>query len=105
MSNVLQDNYVVPPLPPSKITCYVVAVLDTIEVLFGALDDEAVVRAEFSRLLRWLKDQGLTTLITGVEITLPKVDASTSECHRVGGMELRAASVKQVEQHQRRRTS
>ena len=40
-------------------------VLDTVEVLFAALDNEAVVRAEFARLLRWLKDQGLTTVITG----------------------------------------
>src|SRR3954451_23083604 len=39
--------------------------LDTIEVLFGALGDEAIVRNEFSRLLRWLKDHGLTTVITG----------------------------------------
>ena len=40
-------------------------VLDTIEVLFAALGNEAIVRAEFTRLLRWLKDQGLTTIITG----------------------------------------
>jgi circadian clock protein KaiC len=40
-------------------------VLDTIEVLFAALDNEAIVRAEFTRLLRWLKDQGLTTVVTG----------------------------------------
>lgn len=40
-------------------------VLDTIEVLFAALNNEAVVRAEFTRLLRWLKAQGLTTVITG----------------------------------------
>ena len=40
-------------------------VLDTIEVLFTALDNEAVVRAEFARLLRWLKGQGMTTVITG----------------------------------------
>jgi circadian clock protein KaiC len=40
-------------------------VLDTIEVLFAALGNEAIVRAEFSRLLRWLKSQGLTTVITG----------------------------------------
>jgi circadian clock protein KaiC len=40
-------------------------VLDTIEVLFSALDDAAIVRAEFARLLRWLKAQGLTTVITG----------------------------------------
>src|SRR6476620_11857911 len=40
-------------------------VLDTIEVLFSALDNDAAVRAEFGRLLRWFKDQGLTTVITG----------------------------------------
>ena len=40
-------------------------VLDTIEVLFAALDNEAIVRAELTRLLRWLKDHGLTTVITG----------------------------------------
>src|SRR5215211_5586864 len=40
-------------------------VLDTIEVLFGALGDQAIVRNEFSRLLRWLKDNQLTTVITG----------------------------------------
>jgi circadian clock protein KaiC len=40
-------------------------VLDTIEVLFGALEDEAIVRNEFARLLRWLKEHGLTTVITG----------------------------------------
>jgi len=40
-------------------------VLDTIEVLFAALDNDAIVRAEFTRLLRWLKGQGLTTVITG----------------------------------------
>src|SRR6195952_4880085 len=40
-------------------------VLDTIEVLFAALDNDAAVRAEFGRLLRWLKEQGLTTVITG----------------------------------------
>lgn len=40
-------------------------VLDTIEVLFAALGNEAIVRAEFSRLLRWLKTQRLTAVITG----------------------------------------
>jgi len=40
-------------------------VLDTIEVLFGALPDENVVRAELGRLFRWLRERGLTTVITG----------------------------------------
>jgi circadian clock protein KaiC len=60
-------------------------VLDTIEVLFGALDNEAVVRAEFSRLLRWLKDQGLTTLITGErgregQLTRYGIEEYVSDC-------------------------
>ena len=60
-------------------------VLDTVEVLFGALDNEAVVRAEFSRLLRWLKDQGLTTLITGErgregQLTRYGIEEYVSDC-------------------------
>jgi circadian clock protein KaiC len=40
-------------------------VLDTIEALFSNLSDEAVLRAELRRLFGWLKDRGLTTIITG----------------------------------------
>jgi circadian clock protein KaiC len=40
-------------------------VLDTIELLFSALPNEAVVRGELGRLFRWLKEQELTTVITG----------------------------------------
>jgi circadian clock protein KaiC len=40
-------------------------VLDTIESLFGGLSNESVLRAELRRLLRWLKDRNLTTIITG----------------------------------------
>jgi circadian clock protein KaiC len=40
-------------------------VLDTIEVLFGALGNEGIVRGELGRLFRWLKDRGLTTVVTG----------------------------------------
>ena len=35
-------------------------VLDTIEVLFGALSDASVIRSELQRLFRWLKERGLT---------------------------------------------
>ncbi|MBV9436221.1 MAG: AAA family ATPase, partial [Acidobacteria bacterium] len=38
--------------------------LDTIEVLFSGLPNEAIVRAELRRLFRWLKSQGVTTMIT-----------------------------------------
>jgi len=40
-------------------------VLDTIEVLFGGLSDESILRAEVRRLFRWLKDRGLTSVVTG----------------------------------------
>ncbi len=40
-------------------------VLDTIESLFAGLKDDGVLRAELRRLFRWLKDHGVTTVITG----------------------------------------
>jgi circadian clock protein KaiC len=39
-------------------------VLDTIEVLFTGLPNEAIVRSELRRLFRWLKEQAVTTVIT-----------------------------------------
>ena len=39
-------------------------VLDTIEVLFSALDDTAKLRAELRRLFAWLKAQGVTAIVT-----------------------------------------
>jgi circadian clock protein KaiC len=40
-------------------------VLDTIEVLFSGLDDTAILRAELRRLFKWLKDRGMTAVVTG----------------------------------------
>ena len=40
-------------------------VLDTIEALFAGLPDQRVLRSELRRLFRWLKDRGVTALITG----------------------------------------
>jgi circadian clock protein KaiC len=40
-------------------------VLDTIEVLFGALPNQSVVRTELRRLFRWLKERGVTVIMTG----------------------------------------
>ena len=40
-------------------------VLDTIESLFGGLQNETILRAELRRLFRWLKDRDLTVVITG----------------------------------------
>lgn len=40
-------------------------VLDTIEALFSSFKDTAVLRSELRRLFYWLKDRGVTTVITG----------------------------------------
>jgi circadian clock protein KaiC len=39
-------------------------VLDTLETLFSGLSNEAILRAELRRLFRWLKDKGVTAIIT-----------------------------------------
>jgi circadian clock protein KaiC len=67
-------------------------VLDTIETLFGGLGDTAVLRAELRRLFRWLKDKGVTTIITGERgdgtLTRQGLEEYVSDCvivldHRV----------------------
>src|SRR6201991_3327746 len=40
-------------------------VLDTLEALFAGLPNHAILRAELRRLFRWLKERGLTALVTG----------------------------------------
>ncbi len=40
-------------------------VLDTIESLFSGLSNDAILRAELRRLFRWLKNKGVTAIITG----------------------------------------
>jgi circadian clock protein KaiC len=40
-------------------------VLDTVESLFAGLSNPGILRAELRRLFRWLKDRGLTAVITG----------------------------------------
>ncbi|HEX8506049.1 MAG TPA: circadian clock protein KaiC [Hymenobacter sp.] len=39
-------------------------VLDTIESLFSGFPNQSVLRSEIRRLFRWLKDKGVTTIIT-----------------------------------------
>jgi circadian clock protein KaiC len=67
-------------------------VLDSIEVLFSALNDTATVRSELGRLFRWLKDRGLTAVVTGEKgegtITRQGIEEYVSDCvitldHRV----------------------
>lgn len=60
-------------------------VLDTIEVLLGAFQDEAVVRGELARLFDWLKQRDLTTVITGErgrqgELTRFGIEEYVSDC-------------------------
>jgi circadian clock protein KaiC len=39
--------------------------LDTLEVLFAGLTNKEILRSELRRLFRWLKDKGVTAVITG----------------------------------------
>jgi circadian clock protein KaiC len=67
-------------------------VLDTIESLFAGLDNQAILRAELRRLFHWLKQKGVTAIITGErgEATLTRqgLEEYVSDCvivldHRV----------------------
>jgi len=40
-------------------------VVDTLEALFSGFANEALLRAELRRMFRWLKEQGVTAVITG----------------------------------------
>lgn len=67
-------------------------VLDTIESLFSAFSNPAVLRAEIRRLFDWLKNKGMTTVITGErgdgQLTRQGLEEYVSDCvvlldHRV----------------------
>ncbi|MDX6267151.1 MAG: circadian clock protein KaiC, partial [Frankiales bacterium] len=67
-------------------------VIDTIENLFGAFSNAAVLRAELQRLFRWLKERGITAVITGERgdgtLTRHGIEEYVSDCvivldHRV----------------------
>jgi circadian clock protein KaiC len=59
-------------------------VLDTLEVLFGGLDNEAILRSELRRLFRWLKERGVTAVITGErgegQLTRHGLEEYVSDC-------------------------
>jgi circadian clock protein KaiC len=40
-------------------------VIDTIESLFGGVENIAILRAEIRRLFQWIRDKGITAIITG----------------------------------------
>jgi circadian clock protein KaiC len=67
-------------------------VLDTIETLFSGFRNEAILRAELRRLFRWLKDKGVTAVITAERgegaLTRQGLEEYVSDCvilldHRV----------------------
>jgi len=67
-------------------------VLDTLETLFAGFDNEAVLRSELRRLFRWLKDRGVTAVITAErgdgKLTRQGLEEYVSDCvilldHRV----------------------
>jgi circadian clock protein KaiC len=67
-------------------------VLDTIESLFAGFENPAILRAELRRLFRWLKDKGVTAIITGERgdgsLTRQGLEEYVSDCvimldHRV----------------------
>ncbi len=67
-------------------------VLDTIESLFAGLPNQLILRAELRRLFRWLKERGVTAIITGErgddKLTRQGLEEYVSDCvimldHRV----------------------
>lgn len=67
-------------------------VLDTIENLFSGLNNQAILRAEIRRLFSWLKEKGVTAVITGERgegtLTRQGLEEYVSDCvilldHRV----------------------
>jgi circadian clock protein KaiC len=67
-------------------------VLDTIESLFSGLPNQLILRAELRRLFRWLKEKGVTAVITGERgdetLTRQGLEEYVSDCvivldHRV----------------------
>jgi circadian clock protein KaiC len=66
--------------------------LDTIETLFAGLQNQAILRSELRRLFGWLKEKGMTTVITGERgegaLTRQGLEEYVSDCvvlldHRV----------------------
>jgi circadian clock protein KaiC len=59
-------------------------VLDTIELLFGAFPNQAIVRAELSRLFRWLEERAVTAIVTGERgdnaLTRHGIEEYVSDC-------------------------
>lgn len=59
-------------------------VLDTIEALFSGLSNTTILRAELRRLFRWLKERGVTAIVTGERgngtLTRHGIEEYVSDC-------------------------
>jgi circadian clock protein KaiC len=59
-------------------------VIDTIETLFGTFEDVTTLRSELQRLFLWLKDRGVTLVITGErgdgQLTRHGIEEYVSDC-------------------------
>jgi circadian clock protein KaiC len=59
-------------------------VLDTIDVLFGAFQEQAIVRAELRRLFDWLEERSVTAIVTGERgdnrLTRHGIEEYVSDC-------------------------
>ncbi len=59
-------------------------VLDTLETLFAGLPNPQILRSELRRLFRWLKDKGVTAVITGesgdATVTRQGLEEYVSDC-------------------------
>lgn len=59
-------------------------VLDTVEALFAGFTDRGILRAELRRLFAWLKDKGVTAIITGErgdgQLTRYGIEEYVSDC-------------------------
>ncbi|MBK1704205.1 circadian clock protein KaiC [Halochromatium glycolicum] len=59
-------------------------VLDTLEAVFAGLPNPVILRAELRRLLRWLKDKGVTAIVTGErgdgQLTRQGLEEYVSDC-------------------------
>jgi circadian clock protein KaiC len=59
-------------------------VLDTIESLFSGLDNTVILRSEIRRLFQWLRQKGVTTIITGergdTTLTRQGLEEYVSDC-------------------------
>jgi circadian clock protein KaiC len=59
-------------------------VLDTLETLFSGLSNAAIIRAELRRLFRWLKEKGVTAVVTaergGGTLTRHGLEEYVSDC-------------------------